>query len=329
MTFNCSTWLLNPREPGLPWDFLGAESGAALIRSTMLCVFVIKLFVFLSISVFMFERELLMSDCDDVLSLGMHLFWFAWAVIRSFNCCNLLFMFVESWEICFETESANVLKCCNNIDTFAVISLHPPQHHHPTPSLFLIPTHLSWNQFMHKLHWVMLPPVFKLQSSTQYLSLLVSASFALLVDGLLLDAPVAFLWTDAMFLSVPAVSAHARAVILAIVMLSSPSLVYVESSCERENVEFNVSPINNVLQSELSWELGITFSLSQTVSGSLRTWTQCEQFSLLVSASVFLRPHTLRASLFIAFETHSAADSTFRTSRSGRTSFISAAICSV
>ena len=73
----------------------------------------------------------------------------------------------------------------------------------------------------------MLPPVFKLQSSTQYLSLLVSASFVLLVDGLLLDAPVVFLLTDAMFLSVPAVSVHARAVVLAIVMLSSLSLVYV------------------------------------------------------------------------------------------------------
>ena len=106
---------------------------------------------------------------------------------------------------------------------------------------------------MCKLHLVMLPPVFKLQSSTQYLSHLVSASFALLVDGLLLDATVLFLLTDAMFLSVPAVSAHAHAVVLAIVMLSSPPLVYVKSSCERENVEFNVSSINNVLQSELSW----------------------------------------------------------------------------
>ena len=200
----------------------------------------------------------------------------------------------------FEIESAIVLKCCNNIDTFAVISLQPPQHHHPTPSLFLIPTHLSWNQFMHKLHWVMFPPVFKLQSSSQYLSRLMSAFFALLVDGLLLDAPVVFLLTDVMFLSVPAVSEHARAFVLAIVMLSSPSLVSVESSCEGENGEFNVSPINNVLQSEPFWELGITFSLSQTVSGSPRTWTQCEQFSLLVTASVFLRPHTLRASLFIA-----------------------------
>ena len=85
------------------------------------------------------------------------------------------------------------------------------------------------------------PPVFKLQLSIQHLSLLVSASFALLVDGLLLDAPVVFLLTDAMFLSVPAVSAHARAVVLAIVMLSSPSIVYVEG----ENVEFNVSSINN------------------------------------------------------------------------------------
>ena len=54
---------------------------------------------------------------------------------------------------------------------------------------------------MHKLHSVMLPPVFKLQSSTQYLSLLVSASCALLVDGLLLDAPVVFLLTDAMGIS--------------------------------------------------------------------------------------------------------------------------------
>ena len=86
----------------------GAESGAALIRSTMLSVFVIKLFAFLSRSVFMFERELLISDCDYVMSARMHLFWFAWAVIRSSNCCNLLFMFVESWEISYGTLTDNL-----------------------------------------------------------------------------------------------------------------------------------------------------------------------------------------------------------------------------
>ena len=157
----------------------------------------------------------------------------------------------------------------------------------------------------------MLPPVFKLQSSTQYLSLLVSASFALLVDNLL-DAAVVFLLTDAMFLSVPAVSAHARAVVLAIVMLSLPLLVYVESSCEGGNVEFNISSINNECTA-VRTILGAGHHIF-TVADCIRIATHLDTMRtifLLMTSSVFLRLHTLRASLFIAFDMHSAADSIF------------------
>ena len=80
---------------------------------------------------------------------------------------------------------------------------------------------------MHKLHCVMSPLVFTSHFSTQN-----GSFFTSFIVDLPFVAPVCFL----LGLSAPVVFTVERAIVFAVVMLSSMSFVYVASSCEGENV---------------------------------------------------------------------------------------------
>ena len=185
---------------GLPWDFSGWGCCLVLVHDTLnLRYYTLCLPIRLNNQ--KTDRKALW--CRTVMPRCLQSY-----ICFDFKCCQsivqLLQFDIQFWRKVSKLFRYRFSECSETMLQYQYICCHICIHHSTTiqqyHSFFLFQrtyrktfTHVSWNLFMHGVHWVMLPPIFSSQSSIHCFSPLVLVSWGSLVSVFPFEVPADFL----------------------------------------------------------------------------------------------------------------------------------------